>query len=137
MTDIIPELVKALEPFAAIADECDEEPRKLATRIDVPAIIDICRAARAALTLARSTAQKGEAFDLDTWIEHEYAGNGVAIRRETEPPIPGEPFMSMAVAKELTRRAVRETARVMDDHRPAANENEGETDAGEPASAGL
>jgi len=43
---------------------------------------------------------------MNAWIEREFAGHGVAIRRETDPPIPGEPFMSMADAKELTRRAV-------------------------------
>ena len=45
---------------------------------------------------------------LDSWIEREFAGYGVAIRRESDPPIPGEPFMSMAIAKELTRQAVAE-----------------------------
>lgn len=46
--------------------------------------------------------------DLDAWIEREFSGNGVALRLETDPPDKGEPFMSMATAKELTRRAVRE-----------------------------
>lgn len=32
-----------------------------------------------------------------------FAGHGVAIRREEDPPIPGEPFMSMADAKEIVR----------------------------------
>ncbi len=43
---------------------------------------------------------------LEQWIEREFGGYGVAIRREEEPPITGEPFMSMEIAKELTRRAV-------------------------------
>lgn len=47
---------------------------------------------------------------LNDWIEREFAGCGVAVRREDEPPIPGEPLMSMATAKELTRRAVAEAA---------------------------
>lgn len=42
---------------------------------------------------------------LDAWIESEFTGNGVAVRTKEEPPIPGEPLMSMAVAN-LTRRAV-------------------------------
>lgn len=45
---------------------------------------------------------------LDAWIAREFGGHGVAIRRQEEPPIPGEPFMSMQDAKELTRRAVAE-----------------------------
>ena len=47
---------------------------------------------------------------LDAWIEREFSGHGVAIRGRSDPPIPGEPFMPMAVAKELTRRAVAEFA---------------------------
>jgi hypothetical protein len=48
---------------------------------------------------------------LDAWIEREFAGYGLAMRRIDEPPIPGEPLMSMVEAKELTRRAVAEFAR--------------------------
>lgn len=47
------------------------------------------------------------ASNLDTWIEREFRGYGMAMRRREDPPIPGEPLMSMAVAKELTRKAVR------------------------------
>lgn len=47
-----------------------------------------------------------EVATLDAWIEREFTGHGVAVRREDDPPIPGEPLMSMAEAKELTRRAV-------------------------------
>lgn len=45
---------------------------------------------------------------LDQWIEREFAGHGRALRRIDEPPLDGEPWMSMAEAKELTRRAVAE-----------------------------
>ena len=44
---------------------------------------------------------------LEAWIEHEFSGYGMAVRNKDDPPITGEPLMSMAVAKELTRRAVR------------------------------
>lgn len=40
---------------------------------------------------------------MDDEIERKFAGHGVAIRREGEPPIPGEPLMSMEVAKGLAR----------------------------------
>lgn len=43
---------------------------------------------------------------LDAWIEEHFSGHGMAMRRENDPPIPGEPLMSMAVAKDLVRRAV-------------------------------
>jgi hypothetical protein len=43
---------------------------------------------------------------LEEWIEREFAGYGVAVRRKSDAPIDGEPFMSMKEAKELTRRAV-------------------------------
>ena len=45
---------------------------------------------------------------LDLWIEREFTGYGVAIRAQSDSPIPGEPLMSMAIAKELTRQAVAE-----------------------------
>jgi hypothetical protein len=45
-------------------------------------------------------------LQLQQWIEREFAGYGVAIRGQSEQTIPGEPLMSMAVAKDLTRRAV-------------------------------
>lgn len=43
---------------------------------------------------------------LNEWIEATFRGHGRAIRRETDEPYPGEPYMSMADAKDLTRRAV-------------------------------
>lgn len=43
---------------------------------------------------------------LEEWIKAEFTGHGVAIRKQTDAPIPGEPFMSMADAKDLVRRAV-------------------------------
>lgn len=48
------------------------------------------------------------ADDLNTWIEREFAGWGVATRAADAPAHPDEPFMSMAVAKDLVRRAVAE-----------------------------
>lgn len=45
--------------------------------------------------------------ELELWISQHFTGQGVAIRREEESPIPGEPFMSMMDAKNLTRRAVK------------------------------
>lgn len=47
-----------------------------------------------------------ERTSLDAWIEREFAGHGRAIRTKDEAPYSGEPYMSMADAKELTRRAV-------------------------------
>lgn len=44
--------------------------------------------------------------ELDDWIEQNFAGHGVAVRAQDEPPIPGEPLVSMAVAKDLIRAAV-------------------------------
>lgn len=49
---------------------------------------------------------------LDEWIEREFTGRGLVIRRKEDPPIEGEPVMSMAIAKDLTRRAVTEFALV-------------------------
>lgn len=50
--------------------------------------------------------QPNEALGL--WIERAFGGLGMAMRRADEPPIPGEPLMSMADAKALVRRAVKE-----------------------------
>lgn len=47
--------------------------------------------------------QRPEVAAIDVWIVEEFQGHGVAIRKQTDPPIPGEPFMSMADAKTLTR----------------------------------
>lgn len=49
-------------------------------------------------------------FPLEMWITKNFSGHGVAVRRKEDPAIPGEPFISMATAKELTRRAVLEFA---------------------------
>jgi hypothetical protein len=46
------------------------------------------------------------ALTLEEWIEREFSGHGAAVRGRNEKSIPGEPFMSMATAKDLTRRAV-------------------------------
>lgn len=43
---------------------------------------------------------------LEKWITANFAGHGAAVRREDDPPIPGEPLMPMADAKELVRKAV-------------------------------
>lgn len=42
---------------------------------------------------------------IDEWIAEEFRGHGVAIRRQDQPPIPGEPFMSMQVAKHFAKLA--------------------------------
>lgn len=49
---------------------------------------------------------------LEAWIAREFSGYGVAIRRKDDPPIPGEPLMSMVEAKDLTRRAVAKFAAI-------------------------
>lgn len=43
--------------------------------------------------------------DLDEWIEKNFSGRGRAIRAKDDPPIPGEPYMSMREAKSLVRKA--------------------------------
>lgn len=42
---------------------------------------------------------------INDWIEAQITGNGVAIRTETDPAIPGEPFISADVAGEIARGA--------------------------------
>lgn len=54
-----------------------------------------------------SLPQCDRAAALEAWIEREFAGHGRALRTRDAPPLEGEPWMSMADAKELTRRAVR------------------------------
>ena len=46
--------------------------------------------------------------EIEAWIKNNFAGYGAAIRLKKDPPIPGEPFMSMADAKQLTRMAITE-----------------------------
>lgn len=46
--------------------------------------------------------------DIETWIKDKFMGYAVAIRREADPEIAGEPFISMLVAKDLVRQAVAE-----------------------------
>jgi hypothetical protein len=43
---------------------------------------------------------------LEAWIRENFAGHGRALRRETDAPLEGEPWMSMDDAKELVRQAV-------------------------------
>ena len=43
---------------------------------------------------------------LDQWIKREFAGHGIAHRTKDAPKWEGEPFMSMEIAKDLTRKAV-------------------------------
>ena len=40
--------------------------------------------------------------------DDKFSGYGVAIRRKEEPSIPGEPFMSMAVARRIAAEMVQE-----------------------------
>lgn len=42
---------------------------------------------------------------IDEWIAEEFSGHGVAVRRQDQPPISGEPFMSMQVAKHFAKLA--------------------------------
>lgn len=42
---------------------------------------------------------------IDDWIAEEFSGHGVAVRRQDQPPISGEPFMSMRVAKHFAKLA--------------------------------
>lgn len=44
--------------------------------------------------------------DVERWIADMFSGHAVAIRRQDDPPIPGEPFMSMAAAKDICRAAL-------------------------------
>lgn len=44
-----------------------------------------------------------EGANLEEWIQRKFSGLGVATRPETEPPVDGEPFMSMNVAKDIVR----------------------------------
>lgn len=46
-------------------------------------------------------------MNIEQWIKANFDGRGVAVREPDENPIPGEPFMSMAVAKDLVRRFAR------------------------------
>ena len=52
-------------------------------------------------------------------VDQAFAGYGMALRREDEPPIPGEPLMSMADAKRITRELLARSVR------PASGEVEG------------
>lgn len=58
-----------------------------------------------AFKAARGALSDIEGRDLETWISDEFGGHGVAIRRKEEPAIPGEPLMSMEIAKDLARQA--------------------------------
>lgn len=42
--------------------------------------------------------------DPEAWIKEQFSGLGIALRAETDPPIPGEPLMSMEAAKNIVRR---------------------------------
>jgi hypothetical protein len=43
--------------------------------------------------------------DLDEWIEKNFFGHSRAIRKQDDPPLPDEPYMSMRDAKSLVRKA--------------------------------
>lgn len=53
---------------------------------------------------------KKQIGEIDAWIDREFSGYGRALRARDEPPLEGEPWMSMKDAKDLTRRAVAEFA---------------------------
>jgi len=44
--------------------------------------------------------------EIERWIEQNFAGHGRALRTLQEPPIDGEPFMSMEDAKQLLREGI-------------------------------
>lgn len=44
--------------------------------------------------------------DIEGWITKNFGGRAAAVRREDDPPLPGEPFMSLVDAKDLVRQAV-------------------------------
>ena len=44
--------------------------------------------------------------EIDAWVEKHFGGRGRALRERSDPPLDGEPWMSMAEAKDLTRLAV-------------------------------
>jgi hypothetical protein len=46
--------------------------------------------------------------DLERWIAREFGGRGRALRLQDDPPLEGEPWMSMEEAKDIVRRAVAE-----------------------------
>src|SRR5687768_9867072 len=43
---------------------------------------------------------------VEEWIERNYGGRGRALRERDDPPLEGEPWMSMLEARNLTRMAV-------------------------------
>ena len=45
---------------------------------------------------------------LEQWIDRNFAYKSIAHRREEEEPWPGEPFISLETAMDLTRQAVRD-----------------------------
>lgn len=57
----------------------------------------------ATLPHARRNGDAGAKAMSDVDINALFSGYGMALRRENDPPIPGEPLMSIAVAKEIVR----------------------------------
>lgn len=47
-------------------------------------------------------------MNIKKWIEDKFAGYGIALRRENDAPIDGDPFMSMDDAKRICRNAISE-----------------------------
>lgn len=87
---------------------CQADMLEAAREIQQAGFVVVKRQAWSALPTRDGAEGAGE---IEVWIEREFAGYGVAVRRKEEPPIPGEPLMSMVEAKELTRRAVAEFSR--------------------------
>jgi hypothetical protein len=57
-------------------------------------------------TLQQTLAEPATGVDHEAWIAQHFTGHGVALRRKDDTAIPGEPFMSMAVAKDICRKAL-------------------------------
>jgi hypothetical protein len=92
--------------LVALANEMQSTADNLSPRLHVyPADVMLKWAAK-----LRKLARAKPIADLNEWIEREFSGHGLALRRKEDPIIEGEPLMSMAVAKELTRAAVAEFA---------------------------
>lgn len=59
------------------------------------------------MTNTSTTAQLGScSADIEQWIDRNFSGHGRALRTLQEPPIDGEPFMSMEDAKQLLRDGI-------------------------------
>jgi hypothetical protein len=54
----------------------------------------------------KAVAPRSSADNIERWIDQNFSGHGRALRTLQEPPIDGEPFMSMEDAKQLLRDGI-------------------------------